>query len=132
MDIAAGAAGFLSLTIQLTLTAYISTVKSADQDVKEILEEAECLKDVLGQFVEFVEAEKFQGNFVANSALCRIIDLSESKLKGLMEKLPKFQGSKSKQLYKSLKWPYKKPDHIEIVETLQRCVQILNFSKDGW
>ena len=48
MDIAAGAAGFLSLTIQLTqiLKAYIRTAKSADQDVKDILKNAESLKDV--------------------------------------------------------------------------------------
>ena len=130
MDIAAGAAGFLSLIIQLTeiLTAYISTAKSTEQDAKDILREAECLKDVLEHFEKFVEAEKLQEKFRAGSALCGIIDLSNSKVKGLVDKLPKVQGSKSKQLFRSLIWPFKKPDCIEIVGTLQRCIQILNFS----
>ena len=130
MNIAAGAAGFLSLTIQLTqiLTDYINTAKSADQDAKDILKEAECLKDILEQFVGFVEAKKFQGNIRASSALRRIINVTESNLRGLLEKLPKFQGSKSEQLSKRLIWPFKKPDCIEIVGTLQRCIQIINFS----
>ena len=129
MDIAAGAAGFLSLTIQLTqiLTAYISTAKSADQDVKDILKEAESLKDALEHFMKFVEAEGLQGNFHASSALCRIIDSSNSKVRRLVDKLLEIQGSKSKQLFKSLKWPFKKQDCIEIVGTLQRCIQIFNF-----
>ena len=129
MDIAAGAAGFLSLTIQLTriLTAYISTAKSADQDAKDILKEAESLKDTLEHFMKFVETEKLQGNIHASSALYGIIDLGNSKVKGLVDKLLEIQGSRSKQLFKSLKWPFKKPDCIEIVETLQRCIQIFNF-----
>ena len=79
----------LTLTIQLTqiLTDYISTAKSADQDAKDILREAECLKDVLEHFEKFVEAEKFQGIFRASSALCGIIDLSNSKVRGLVSKL---------------------------------------------
>ena len=77
--------------------------------------------------MKFMEAEKMQGYFHASSALCGIIDLSSSKVKGLVDKLLEIQGSKSKQLFKSLKWPFKKPDCMEIVETLQRCIQVFNF-----
>lgn len=131
--ISTGIAGFLSLTLEIikVLNDYASGVSSATKEANNLLAEANALKPVLEQLVEFLRSEEAQQvSFDKNAVLYSTITLS-GKIEGLYKKLrglctPKNGGFG--HIVERVQWPLKKDECQQIAEELRRFTTTLQFS----
>jgi hypothetical protein len=135
LSIAAGAAGFLGLSIQIAqlLTGYVNGVKDAPHEAGDLLTEVTALSEVLQAFTLFLRSEKLKGRqFDEKSVLALSISLGETRLKILHIQLDTLRDSYSSKKITDklsrLKWPLKKNEHKQTVDDLHRLTQIFHFS----
>lgn len=136
-DLAAGVAGLLSLTIQITQVTvdYVNRAKKASVAVNEFRQELVALATVLKLFGEFLKGNPHRFAFEKTSVLYAANSTCEQQLGTHLMKLEKnLKGGKFTQAVDRLTWPFVEKEHDSAVQNLHRYVQIFQFALNvnGW
>ncbi|CCX12874.1 hypothetical protein FPQ18DRAFT_402124 [Pyronema domesticum] len=126
--ISAGLSGFLSLALGITkiLSIYISDIKPAPSDAKNLLLEVTALCHDLDQLVKFLRTD-VKGDFAQTSALYVAIMTCQKHIEDLYKKLKKLQYRNDKNKVKGIakrvvEWPIRKDDYQSTLGMIQRFV----------
>jgi hypothetical protein len=134
-SIATGVAGLVSLAIEIRriLNDYIGGVKSAPDEIQNLLIEISTLRAVLQQLTAFLRSEEAQlVSFDKPAILFSVIEACREKIETLCKRLypirNKPKGNKIRDLIDRVKWPLQKDECQQIAEELHRFSQTFKFS----
>jgi hypothetical protein len=138
-SVTAGVAGLLSLSIQVTQVTqkYMSSVKNAPKQARELVDKLTALVAVLKQLGLFIKREAHGGNFGESSVLYGAVKRCDEHLKHLDTTMTNFissTGSDSRLWRRVVKWPMTENKHRQVVSVLHDCLAVfqLSISLDGW
>jgi hypothetical protein len=131
LDIAAGIAGLISLTIEVTSAGYkyLSAVRDASKSMSSILVELSTIQTILLKVDETVNSDKVKRTLGDGSGSLQsigkidknVMDDCMAELTKLKEKLQKSLESNS--MVKRFEWPFKEEKADAIVKKLHRFHQ---------
>lgn len=134
-SLAAGIAGLISLTLEITKTTrqYIRGVRRASKEVLELLQELAALAYVLRQLDIFLKSDGVGNpNFNQTSVLFQTYNACEKELKEIGLKLQKRRSDR--KLFQALKWPLVGQEHQQFLGAIRRSAQTFQIALtiDGW
>jgi uncharacterized phage infection (PIP) family protein YhgE len=138
LSMAAGIAGLLSLSLQLTkvISDYTITVSGASKAIGDLQDRLQALSQVLRQLNALLRTANVQGNsFDQSSVLCYAINACQEKLHRLGERLDQVTSKNGlSRVINSLKWPFVDNENKELLRNLDGYIEIFHFSVtiDGW
>jgi hypothetical protein len=138
LSLTASIVGLVSFAIDVTKTVneYISDVRHAPAESRELASELSALTNALDSLSAFLATQDQKStSFKDTSVLYSTTQLCHGKLNAIHETLRGFlKKTEHMKWYRRLVWPFKKEDHLEVIGTLRGCMQIFHFSLsiDGW
>lgn len=132
LSVVAGVAGLLSLTIQVSdlLYKHVHAIKNAPKDAQELVDELQSLRQVLSSLEVFLESQEMKGRkFKETSTLLGAIHGCQTKITELklrVEKLINKHGLP--QILERSKWYFQHEEHVEVITTLHRYLNIFQLS----
>ncbi|CCX16348.1 Similar to ankyrin [Exophiala dermatitidis NIH/UT8656]; acc. no. EHY59712 [Pyronema omphalodes CBS 100304] len=123
----AGLVGF-SIEITKTLTAFVTSVKSAPKEASQLTTEVSALRHVLEILTPVLKADDFKNHtFDEESILCSIIVACEENIALIYAKTTKLRNASKITgiILARLLWPFKREECLESIQTLHRYVQTL-------
>jgi hypothetical protein len=138
LSLTASVVGLISFAMDVTktVTEYISDVKHAPAESRELASELSAITNSLDSLSAFLtKQDENSTSFKDTSVLYSTTQLCHGKLSAIHETLREFsKKTEHMRWYRRLVWPFKKEEHLEIVSTLRGCMQIFHFSLsiDGW
>jgi Fungal N-terminal domain of STAND proteins len=138
LSLTASIVGFISFAIDVTktVTEYISDVRQAPAESRELASELSAFTNALDSLSTFLTSQDEEStSFKGTSVLYSTTRLCHGKLSAIHETLLEFsKKTEHMKWYRRLVWPFKKEHHLEVIGTLRGCMQIFHFSLsiDGW
>jgi hypothetical protein len=138
LSLTASIVGLISFAIGVTktVTEYISDVRHAPAESRELASELSALTNALDSLSSFLTRQDEEStSFKDMSVLYTTTRLCHGKLSAINETLREFlKKTEHMKWYRRLVWPFNKEDHLEVIGTLRGCMQIFHFSLsiDGW
>ena len=138
LSLTASIVGLISFAIDVTktVTEYISDVRHAPAESRELASELSALTNALDSLSTFLTRQDEEStSFKDTSVLYSTTRLCHGKLSAINETLREFlKKTEHMKWYRRLVWPFNKEDHLEVIGTLRGCMQIFHFSLsiDGW
>lgn len=130
LSFSASVAGLLSLAIEVTKTlkTFISDVKAAPQEAKDLNLEISLISTVLERLVDVLRSDDTEGTtFDQQCLLYSVITACQSSITNLYKKLSKLRScDKLTERLAWMKWPFQKDECQQSIQALHRYTQTLN------
>jgi len=131
LTIAAGIAGLLSLTLDLSnsLSSYYKTAKDAPSSIQQVCQELESARSVLKQLEDALRTGQATNiAFDKASVLATALRTYDNAIIFLSAKLPKLEKGGALAIWEKMKWPFIANDIQKTLITLQGCNVTFHFS----
>lgn len=136
-SIAAGVAGLISLTLQVSksLKSFSSAAIHEQRDVQALLTEIQTVHSVLGELHPFLSSKNVNSIiFQHSSALETALNSCNDAVKSLQSRLDKLDAGRLARSLERLRWPFSEKEQQKVLQTLGRCTATFQFALtvEGW
>ena len=137
LSIAAGIAGLLSLTLQVSkgIKTFAAAAIHERRDVHNLVGEIESIHSVLEELFSFLKGPQVNAIvFQHSSALQIAMETCTRTIEDLQKRLQKLEAGRLARSLERLKWPFSEKENQKVLETLGRCAATFQFALtvEGW